>query len=195
MDNINKRIEVNDNRILDYSIHDGYVPIITIREGIIEENNVQKAFRLSRWDDYGFNGWVNTDFDEFKNMHEVSFEFDYEHPLYIPLLHLLNGDKELIIDDDDTYEDMEKYMTISIDNDIITIKFINKLENDNSMEGFSVFIKNIGFDLRSKIDCNDLDTKDRLYVFFSEVHKLFMEEFHQITIEEYLLNKRLVKKK
>ena len=107
----------------------------------------------------------------------------------------MNGDKELIIDDDDTYEDMEKYMTISIDNDIITIKFINKLENDNSMERFSVFIKNIGFDLRSKIDCNDLDTKDRLYVFFSEVHKLFMEEFHQITIEEYLLNKRLVKKK
>jgi len=189
MENIDIKMDYNDNRKLSYSISDGYCPITTIREDFLENGELKKDFRLCRWDDYGFTSYVDADYDEYMEMKEVSYTFEPGHPLYIPFFHLLKGDKELLIDDDETYQENMKYMIIYIDNDIITLKFVNNLEEDESIERFHVFIKNIGFDLRSKIDCNDLDTKERLFNFFNEVNKLFMEENHQITMEEYMLDK------
>ena len=53
-----------------------------------------------------------------------------------------------------------------------------------------IFIKNVGFDLRSKIDCFKLDTKERLYKFFEDARTTLLEDYHQITIDEYLLTRR-----
>jgi len=102
--------------------------------------------------------------------------FDKRHPLYIPLIHLLNGDDELIIDDDDTHELNENYMRIYRDNENINIDFIYCGEDELAFNKFTVFVKNIGYDLRSKIDCQKKDTKDRLHYFFGEVYEKFMEE-------------------
>ena len=78
-------------------------------------------------------------------------------------------------------------MIISKKEDKINLAFINDLEDADIIDRFSVFIKNIGPDGRSKIDSFYKDTKERLYFFFKEVYERVSEEYHQITIEEYLL--------
>ena len=94
-----KTIKINDDRILKFYISDGYAqPMYTIMEGFIENDEIKKTYNLSQWDDYGFTAWINN-ID--KDIKTISYEFDINHPLYIPLIHLLNYDEELIIDDDD----------------------------------------------------------------------------------------------
>ena len=183
---IEKRIQIDDNRILIFSITEGYAkPTYTITEGFLENGDVKKSYSLSQWDDYGLNAWINNDED----VSQVSFEFDMNHPLFVPLLHLLNYDEELIIDDDDTREENKKYLSIKRDSDRIVINFIDTLDLDYSTfsERFHVFIKNIFSDGRSKIDQNYKDTKRRLYVFFNEAMESIMKEYHQMNMEEYLI--------
>lgn len=183
-----KTIKINDDRILKFYISDGYAqPMYTIMEGFIENDEIKKTYNLSQWDDYGFTAWINN-ID--KDIKTISYEFDINHPLYIPLIHLLNYDEELIIDDDDTYELNKKCMRIYKKKDKILVDFINKLEDNNyysTSEKFHVFIKNIVTDGRSKIDCQYKDTKERLSVFFNEVYDIFTKDHQQISIEEYLL--------
>ena len=186
MNNFSKKIELDNYNNLNYYIMEGYVPITTIVA--INKENFSHVIKFSRWDDYGFSSNYDISFEEYEKMNKQSHTFSKNHPLYIPLLHLLNGKEELIIDDDETYEVNKKYMKIYIDVDNINIDFINELEKDESFDKFNIFIKNIGFDLRSKIDCWNLDTKERLYFFFKEIDEYLNEEYHQMTIEEYLLN-------
>ncbi len=185
MGDLEKRFQINDNRILIYSISNGsMVPTYTIREGFLENGEVVKTYTLSRWDDYGFNGWIDNDED----IQKLSFEFDLNHPLYLPLFHLLNYDDELLIDDDDSVEDNKKYMLIHKGNDKIYVDFINELDNDNfDINKFRVFIKNIVFDGRSKIDQEQKDTKTRLNAFFNEAHNVLSNDYHQVSFEEWLL--------
>ena len=183
-----KTIKINDDRILKFYISDGYAqPMYTIMEGFIENDEIKKTYNLSQWDDYGFTAWINN-ID--KDIKTISYEFDINHPLYIPLIHLLNYDEELIIDDDDTNELNKKCMRIYNKKDKILVDFINKLEDNNyysTSEKFHVFIKNIVTDGRSKIDCQYKDTKERLFIFFKEVYDIFTKDHQQISIEEYLL--------
>ena len=185
MEVLEKRIIINDNRILIYYISEGYVKLTyTITEGFIENGDVIKTYRLSQWDDYSFNGWINND----EGTQKISFEFDINHPLYLPLFHLLNYDDELLIDDDDTREDNKKYMLIYKNREKIYIDFINDLTHTHySSQKFHVFIKNIVFDGRSKIDQDRKDTKKRLNVFFNDVHNILTNDYHQISIEEWLI--------
>lgn len=181
MENTKER-KIGNDRILRYSKSDYYPYTSTIMELF---SNEEKHYRLCRWDDYGFVGWSN----DGKKINKLSFEFDNNHPLYIPLLHLINYDEELIIDDDDTYEMNKKYLLIHKEEDKIKMEFINNLNaNELLAEKFRVFIKNIGIDCRSKIDCQYKDTKERLFYFFKEVIKDFNDEYHQMTIEEYIIN-------
>lgn len=182
-----KKISVNQNRIIEYTISDGYTQIHTISEIFIENGKLIKQYRLSRWDDYGFSGWINTNTDSISNVNSLSYDFEIGHPLYIPLFHLLRDDEQLIIDDDETSEINKKYILISKLKDKINLTFINGLEKTDAINKFYIFIKNIGPDGRSKIDCSYKDTKERLYLFFQEAYTQFNEEVHQITIEEYLL--------
>ena len=106
MEEFNKEIKVNENEIIRYSINRGYVPISTVT--VINLNEPCKVVKLSRWDDYGFNSHQSVSFKETMKMKKQLYTFDKDNPLYIPLTHLLKGEKELIIDDDDTYELNEK---------------------------------------------------------------------------------------
>ena len=183
-----KTIRINDDRILKYNISDGFAKDeYTIMEGFIKDDEIEKTYYLRQWDDYGFTAWIN-DID--KDIKNITYEFDMNHPLYIQLIHLLNYDEELIIDDDDTSELNKKCMRIYKKEDKIIIDFINLLEEDNyysSSEKFHVFIKNIATDGRSKIDCQYKDTKERLFTFFDEVYDIFTNDHQQISIEEYLV--------
>ena len=187
MEEIEKRIQISENRILIYRILEGYAkPTYTIMEGFIENSDVIKTYSLSQWDDYGLNGWARDD----DNIDRLSFEFDMDHPLFFPLFHLLNYDDELLIDDDDTREDNKKYMLIHRKEDKIYIDFVDVLKDSiHSTHKFHVFIKNIGPDGRSKIDQDYKDTKKRLFVFFKEANNALIDDYHQISFEEYLLEK------
>lgn len=71
----------------------------------------------------------------------------------------------------------------------IKISFYN-LENDIEKrkklpsEKFNIFIKNIGPDPRSKIECFDI--KLRIYNFFKDLENIFLEQYHQMAMDEYL---------
>lgn len=187
-----KRIRISDNRILNYNTVDGYVMMHSIREDFLKNGKLEKNYTLSKWDDYGFRGY-----SAFDNPIKLSYEFDVEHPLYFAFLHLLDNASELIIDDDHTCELEKKYMRLYKNDDIIILEFINKLDNYNDPikhNKFNVFIKNIGLDCRSKIDCQNKDTKKRLWDFFEESIQNITEEYHQITMEEYDLKRKILKR-
>ena len=185
MEDLKKRIQIDDNRILIYKISEGYAkPTYTITEGFLENGELIKTYSLSQWDDYGLNGWINND----DGINKISFEFNMNHPLYFPLFHLLNYDDELLIDDDDTLEDNKKYMLVHREKDKIFMEFIDELEdNIYASERFYVFIKNIGLDGRSKIDQQYKDTKIRLSLFFNEVYDELVNDYHQISFEEHFI--------
>ena len=104
--------------------------------------------------------------------------------LYFCLNRLLGSDKSFIIDDDDTREIMEKYMVIKKDNNIIKVFIINTKIIGYDIGKFNVFIKNIGPDPRSKID--DYKTKIRIIEFLRDCERTLLEEYHQITMDEYI---------
>lgn len=163
----------------------------TIQEYVLKDGKPIKNYSLSKYDDYGFNGHIyikENDTYILDKVNSLSFDFSIDHPLYIPLLNLLNGDDELIIDDDYTNNLNKKYMIIKRKHDKIYLCFVNSLEEDELIYKFFVFIKNIMFDSRSKIDYMNKDTKDRLYLFFEEIDEVFKGEYHQLTLLEYLVN-------
>ncbi len=177
-----KKFDINSNRKLMYQ-KDSHT--YSLREAILGDGKLDKTYCLFKGDDYGFTGWTPS---EKQDINKISFEFDINHPLYMPLFHLLNYDDELLIDDDDSVEDNKKYMLIHKGNDKIYVDFINELDNDNfDINKFRVFIKNIVFDGRSKIDQEQKDTKTRLNAFFNEAHNVLSNDYHQVSFEEWLL--------
>ena len=79
-----RRIKISDNRILIYSIIDGFAKsTYIINEGFLKGEELEKTLNLSEWDDYGFNACSYLD-----DSNSVTFEYDYTHPLYMPLFHL-----------------------------------------------------------------------------------------------------------
>ena len=98
-----KRIAVNQDRIIQFYVHDGYSKKYTIEEYFMENDEMHKNYRLSQGDDYGFDGWINASIKAKEEMSSLSFDFDINHPLYIPLINLLKGEESLLIDDDKTY--------------------------------------------------------------------------------------------
>ncbi len=185
-----KMIKINDNRILKYNTSDDSVIMYSISEYFKKNGQLEKSYSLSKWDDYSFNAYSPCNYDK------LSYEYDVEHPLYFAFLHLLNNDPELIIDDDNTYELEKKYMRLYKNSNNIILEFINKLgeyEDPIKHNKFNVFIKNIGVDCRSKIDHQYKDTKKRLLIFFEEAIQNITEEYHQITMEEYEIKRKVLK--
>ena len=185
-----KTIKISDNRVMFLDIDEtlnGHSRMI--REFFIENNELSKTYSLFQSDDYGLNAYTSDD-SQFSNL---SFEFDVNHPLYFPLLHLLKNDKCLLIDDDDTRKLNEKYLRVYIRDDKIIISFRNN-KYESEVNRFRIFIKNIMYDIRSKIDDQGLDTKARLNNFFNEAVTILNEENHQITMEEYVIKQKVLKK-
>jgi hypothetical protein len=92
---------------------------------------------------------------------------------YGPLLKFFRGDSSVIIEDDMSMEKYGKKLTFKRDeHDNIQIVF-EYLLKDYPGE-FSVNIKNIFPDGRSKIDQNKLDTKNRLFDLYVDLRTVFM---------------------
>lgn len=187
---VRKEIKLNCDKII-ITITPGYCcDTVSITKGYVNKDGL-KTFSMSIWDDMSFSAWS-------ENMGEtdkIEFEFDMNDPLFFCLNRLLGSDKSFIIDDDDTREIMKKYMVIKKDNNIIKVFIINTKIVGYDIGKFNVFIKNIGPDARSKIE--NYDTKIRLIKFFRDCENTLLEEYHQITMDEYIetMNqKRYVKK-
>ena len=133
--------KIGKNSIIRYIIDGSH---ITIQEYILKNGNPIKNYSLSKYDDYGFNGHIfieSKDVNVLEKVNNLSFTISVSHPLYIPLLNLLNGDDELIIDDDYTKDLNKKYMLIKRKKDKIYLSFVNNLEKDELLYKFFVFIK------------------------------------------------------
>ena len=183
-DYLEKRIKIGENRVLIYSVTEGFIkPTYTVTEGFVKNGEVEKSYILSQWDDYGFNGWSARQ----DNLHKINFQFDSNHPLYMPLFHLLNYDDSLIIEDDHTACNGVRYLHLFRVNNLMMMNFIDNSRVDEFTDvtkRFDVFIKNILPDGRSKIDHEYKDTKKRLAAFFNELNDVFTNEYHQVTFEE-----------
>jgi len=187
-----KLLNVNESRIIKMDTDESNFECTTsfneffLRNGIIEKN-----YSFHQYYDYNFNVFLSNKIDD----DHITFEYDIDHPLYFAFLHLLSGDDSLLIEDDDTREYNKKYLVITKNDDKILLTFVNKKDEKIMWEKFNVFIKNTMYDLRSKIDVQELDTKNRLSNFFNEVRDELSHDYHQISIEEYVLKKELKNKK
>ncbi len=164
---------------------------IIIQESIMN-NDVYEDYRLIYSDDYGFSGYSeNTEKDE------LTFNFDIDHPLYYPFFHFLGDDKEVKISSDFKKEEYDDicYFKISRDEELISLSFVNYIHKYHyDCEKFNYEIKNVMYDLRSKLDYQRTDIKDRLCTLFREATRILTEEYHQVTMEEYMNKKKVFKK-
>jgi len=181
-----KRIKLENNDIIIFNIQlFNHCDMITINKGYFENGELKKTIGFNIWDDFAFEAWSIDD----QELRELHFHFDKSDPLYIHLEKLLGQDYELIIDDDDTYEDMKKIMKICKEENSIIVSFENRLEKLDVISKFHVFIKNIMTDYRSKIDCNGLDTKDRLIKFFRGIQSDFLDSNLEINSNDKVYKK------
>ena len=89
-----------------------------------------------------------------------------------------------------TREEDLKTMNIVMDKKAILVEINNKKEYSNKdfdMYPHNIFIKNVLYDGRSKIDRQGLDTKDRLGVLFTEISKTFDKKIKMQTYEYSML--------
>ena len=186
-----KEVKLEDGNTVSLNITKSYCGhTFRITKRYFKDGEYIKDFCLSMWDDYGFDAWID-DVEILKNNSSISFKIPQHDPLYLCFLNFLGDLTEFVIDSDDISELNMKTMTIRLKEDgEIEVVFENKLDNISACDKFNIFIKNIGFDLRSKIDCFNLDTKKRLYKFFEDARNALLEEYHQITIEEYMLTRK-----
>jgi len=182
-----KKIVLSDGSVistkLDKDVYCGH--FFSINKRYIINGKLDKSIKLSMWDDFSFEGYSYDKYN--REVEDINFEFDVNDPLYFSLNRLLMYKNPLVIDDDETYGIMRKYMEIKKDNGIITIKMSNKTVNDKDYDFYHkwyIFIKNIGSDSRSKIE--DDNIKYNLINFFRESEELLLSNYHQITMDEYL---------
>lgn len=138
-----------------------------------EHNEIVRFIILSYNYDIGFKLFDVS--DEIYEEVEKKVIIDDENPFYHVFLELLNNEDELLIDDDFCNGDFLRYIKFKKENDRINIVFHDE-KSKNSIDGFTVTIKNVCFDLRSKIDQQELDTKKQLKIFFNNIYKIFDKE-------------------
>lgn len=122
------------------------------------DENIEKTLFFYGDSDYLFNGeYLNEE-----DIKDLEFMIDKNNLLYKPLQLFLSEKNEIIIEDDATVSD-EKLMSIKKEEDNILIAIKNhKKDEDDILNTNHIFIKNSMYDLRSKIDRQGLDTKERL---------------------------------
>lgn len=168
------------------NVQEGYlVNQISLATGYIEDEDLVKSLNLSISDDISFHGYSRF----MPDSKSLTFEFDLDNPIYFCLDRLLGEDMSLIIDDDDSRELMQKYMVIQRENTFIKIVFVNTNSNVENHHKFATFIRSVAPDNRSKI--NNITIKTRLLNFFKDCETTLLEEYHQITLREYLETKRI----
>lgn len=170
------------NNIIKISISDGYcTEDIHIEKVFFNNNELNKIIKFSIWDDMSFSSYI-VDEELYSDRIEIDYEIEIDDLIYFALNRLLGKDNILIVDDDGTREEFKNYMEIKRENNKIIITFHDEDINKPIFERFSVFIKNIGPDARSKI--KDINIKYRLISFFKEAREILTEEFHQYSFDE-----------
>lgn len=178
---MDKRFTLHSGNKLLLNISPGYCcDTVSICEGYIVNKEVSKSLELLIWDDMAFNAYTKDG-----DAKCVEFGIDINHPLYFCVKRLLADDEQLIIDDDGTYEHMQKYMIIGRDDEAFKLKFVTNINvSEVARRKFGVFVKNIGPDARSKI--TDFSIKLRLVDFFRDVTRVLLEEDYQLNFDECL---------
>ena len=94
--------------------------------------------------------------------------------IYDPLLKFLGNDESIIIEDDMTARKHGKKVIFkrTEDNNIIILFKYLELEITNA---YGINIKNILFDLRSKLDQDGTDIKSRLHNLFNDLYHVFKD--------------------
>lgn len=189
-----KILDLKDKKIRLNKVYDNYSSLTLFEQCYLDKNNeIEKTFLFMMDDDFIFNGWTINDETDL-----LEFEFDINNPFYFPFNTFLdNKDNSFIIYDDKTKNNDDKYMIISKKDFNIKLSFINKKINKYYNEEFSVFIKNILPDIRSKIKI-DSNTKEKLLELSNNLYDVIAIDNHQITINEYIefneYNKTKIKK-
>ena len=194
-----KRIDVKDGIIIYQKIPNGYITffkIVYIK--CDEENKPEKRLQFSMWDDFQFQGDPGK--YELFDLEKIDFDIEKENILYGPIKRFLGEDKEFILDDDATWEINNKVMKISENEDNIKIEFINNRkgqEEQSKLDRYKIFIKNIIFDGRSKLDDKlDNPTKERLRNLFLDLRSTIAgkEELENIILKDkiYYLDENML---
>ena len=174
-----KYIKVSNGRMIKFSVyeHNEYDPkTYLIEEYFMENDEITKNYRMSKNGGYSFSGWLNVGAEERTKIDTISYEFDINNPLYIPILHNLLYDQDCYTIYDENKDNFdEKYLVFTkIENKII-LTFLNTLKEDN-------------LDKKFNISTHDNDLK--LKCFFEELIQTLYLEKRQISIEEYLIDYR-----
>lgn len=140
---------------------------VIIDKGYIQNGEPLKVLTMSMTDDFGFEAFTFSD----EETNSVNFSIPQYDPLYKYLNALLDSNDDLVIDDDMTAEEKQKYMKIQKREQDILVNFYNNSKNASITDKFIITIINIMSDGRSKIDRDGLDTKERLVKFFRGVEK------------------------
>ena len=150
---------------------------VVIDKGYIQNGEPIKVLTMSMADDFGFEAYTFSN----EKTDEVNFSIPQYDPLYKHLNALLGTHSDLIIDDDMTAEEKQKYMKIQKHGQDISVDFYNGSEDDSIADRFIITIINIMRDGRSKIDRDGLETKERLVKFFRGAEKdlLFDKELEE----------------
>ena len=185
MNEIFKSLKLKDGNEMRFQISKAYCGYsIRIEKDYIINDQIINGYTLCMWDDYAFDVFLWDSIDKIKD--EIVFIIDINDPLYFAFHELIMGIDELVIDSDEYDYGMKVMIVRKNENNDIELVFRTKMPKDAS-DRFSVFIKNVGFDLRSKIDCEGLDTKKRLSTFFEKIQSELTEDYHQINMSEYML--------
>ena len=161
---MDKKIALEDGNIIK-SNNDGRNMIIN--KGYLKNGEPEKILTMSMTDDFGFEAFTFSD----EETNSVNYSIPQYDPLYKHLNTLLGANDDLIIDDDMTAEEKQKYMKIQRQKQDILVSFYNDLEDTSTTNKFIITIINIMRDGRSKIDRDSLDTKEKLVEFFRDFEK------------------------
>lgn len=175
-----KKIELPKGLLKYSEIYNGFIPFFTIQYAKFnEEKEIEKSLKFSMWDDFQFEAFPK-DIEELE-AETIDFEIEKNNPLYAILKRFLNNNKEFILDDDNTWGINNKIMKISDckNNESIKVEFINNGEGQEEqweLDRYKIFIKNIIFDGRSKLDTSPRgsnNVKERLRNLFKDIRATF----------------------
>lgn len=163
----------NVKYIYDKNTRFGELPSISLMMGIYSKSDtIISILSMNMSSDFLFS------FSNFYKIrkNEIVIPISKTNKLYNVFSNFIGENSSIIIDDDDTSERLEKYIVFYKTHNGILIRAINKTQKninvDIEMEDYWSFsIKNIFFDLRSKVDKDGLDTKQRLIILFSDLEK------------------------
>ena len=185
---IEKRIDTKNGKIIYQKLPNGYITFFKITYiNFNKENNPEKRLQFSMWDDFQFEGAPRE--YNLLDLEKIHFDIEKENILYEPIKIFLGEDKEFILDDDATWGINNKIMKISEHKDNIKIEFINNVEGQEEQtkgDRYKIFIKNIIFDGRSKLDDTpNNSTKERLRNLFLDLRNTIVgkEELEDIIME------------